>query len=156
MPRSLTLHLLLEMPQSICSLLLLRAPQAVWHELGPSFLPLQVLEATMSPTGSICHRELERSGLAQVVRASWTLAVMLAQCLDRAGPFPCPCKPPGQPVDVLGAPAVRPALADQGITHLDSYFSKVFPLNTGVNNPKRAVRNKPKSFCAPDLKHRIF
>lgn len=74
----------------------------------------------MSPSGSICRRELERSGLAQVAGASWALGMMLAQCLDRVGPAPALAKPPPQPVDVLGAPAVYPALADQGITHLGS------------------------------------
>lgn len=97
-PGSLTIPLFLEIPQSTCPLLLLRALQPAQHRLWPTFLPLQVLGATMGPT---CHHQ------AASVAEAWKhldwpwwlepadLGMMLVQCLDRVSPWPC--KPPRLP-----------------------------------------------------------
>lgn len=109
MPMSLTLHLLLEIPRSTWPPILPRALQAAQHCLCPCFPHLQVLGVTVSPT---CHQWLasaagnwEDQGWPRLPELAGHWDIMLLQCLDRAGTFPSFHKHPGQPVNVLEAPA---------------------------------------------------
>lgn len=94
------------------------------HCLYPCFPRVQVLGVTVSPT---CHqqpasitenwKDLDQPRLLEPV-GHWE--TMLLQCLARMGTFPSPYKHPGQPTNVLGAPALCPAVANQEITRLGS------------------------------------
>lgn len=111
MPRSLTLHLLQETRHS--------QPTPSSGSVGFTALPESLFlsspsfggncEPHMSPTASICRRELERSGAHRTLGNNATM--MSRQSLY---------KHPGQSMNVPGAPALCPALADQEITHLGS------------------------------------
>ena len=91
-PLSLTLHLLLEVPQSHA--------HPPLRSTGHTALPVSLFPSSpdfrghcqphISPAAANRHRELEKSGLAQVAGAGWTL--MLPQCLDRARTFLYPDK----------------------------------------------------------------
>ena len=106
----------------------------------------------MSSAATDCHRELEKSGLAQVARAAWTVKPL--HCLDRVYTF-LSRQAPGQPVNVLGAPALWPAWQTKKSYIWAANFSKVFFLpSTQMNSPKWAGRNKAQSSHAPDWKHK--
>lgn len=96
MPMSLTPHLLLEVPQSHahpprpCSTGCTALPMSLF----PSFPHFRShCQPHRSPKAKNCHGELEKSGLAQVVGAGWTL--MLLQRPDRVGTFMSPYRDPG-------------------------------------------------------------
>lgn len=111
MPTSLTPHLL-------------QKTQHPWHTLssdcvGYTALPESLFSSSpsfggncdphMSPTVSICRRELEGSGAHGTLENNATV-------MSRKSLY----KHPGQSMNVPGAPALCPALADQEITHLSS------------------------------------
>lgn len=153
MPMSLTPHLLLEVPQSHahpprpCSTGCTALPMSLF----PSFPHFRShCQPHRSPKAKNCHGELEKSGLAQVVGAGWTL--MLLQRPDRVGTFMSPYRDPGQPVNVPGA--LGPVWQTKKSHIWASHFSQSFSLpSTQMNSPKRTGRNKAQSSHASDLKH---
>lgn len=117
-PALLNLHLLLERPQSTLPNLLLRALRLHGSmSLFPSLPSFRGnCQPHISPAASVYHRELERHRVIQVVGTSRMLGNDVA----------IPCRQmithehPGQPRNVLEAPASHPDLVDKEITHLGS------------------------------------